>query len=461
MSQFIAERIMPCSAAELFAYHCRPRAFERLTPPWEQVEVVVPLQRLENGAEVKLRTQVGPVSTTMTVTHHHVIIPSAAAAGGFVDEQVGGPFSVWRHHHRFEPVTATTSRLVDDITYELPRVPFAQMVAGGYVRQRLERLFRYRHHTTEQDLLLQQALPSRPLRVGITGTSGLIGSELMNLLSVLGHLPIAMVRAGRGGTGIAWDPTSGTVGPEANGLDAVVHLAGENIGDGRLDDRKLARIRTERVQQTRLLRASLSSLSQPPAVFVGASAVGFYGHRNDELLTETSPVGVGELPSLCAAWEQQTLAEPSAMRRVAVRIGIVQSLAGGALAKQLPVFRAGLGGPLGDGSMWTPVITVDDVAAVLARAVLDDRIDAVLNAVGPEPLRNSAYTSLLGSLLHRPAVVPVPRMVLQAAAGKLADEGILASARVMPAKLVDLGHRFRHADNRAAMAHVLGCEVSR
>jgi uncharacterized protein len=460
MARFIAERVVPCSAAELFAYHARPRAFERLTPPWEPVDIIVPLSSLRDGAEVTLKTSVGPVPLTLMVNHHHVEVPTESRAGGFIDEQVKGPFAHWRHHHRFEPLTSTSCTLIDEIDYALPRLPFANIVGGGMVVQRLQRLFRYRHHTTVQDLMMahdRSLQPSAPsLRIGITGASGLIGCELMDTLSVLGHLPIAFVRPGSRAKGITWDPATGALHEDANGLDAVVHLAGENIGDGRLTATKLQRIHHERVAHTRLLRRSLHALKRPPAVFVGASAIGFYGHRNDEMLTELSPMGAGALPNLCSAWEQETLSPTTTMRTVAVRVGLVQSMRGGALAKQLPLFRMGVGGPLGDGSMWTPTISLDDVAAVFVRAVLDDRVCGPINATSPEPLRNRDYTAMLGDLLHRPTVVSVPAFALRAAAGVLADEGILASARVIPAQLTALGHRFRHEHVRASMAHVLG-----
>jgi uncharacterized protein (TIGR01777 family) len=340
----------------------------------------------------------------------------------------------------------------------------------------LERMFRFRHRRTRDDLALDAALRALPggarrRVVGVTGASGLIGRELTSLLRVLGHEVRTFVRvadpsalsSSAPGT-ISWHPPSGAIDvAAAAGLDAVAHLAGESIADGRLDEEKQARLRRQRVDQTTLLWRALAGLPRPPSVVVGAAAVGFYGERGDAVLDEASPAGRGPLSDFCAAWEQAVLgaattatANGPGTRAVALRIGIVQSPRGGALGKVLPLFKAGLGGPLGDGRAFVPWIGVDDMADVILRAIVDERVHGAVNATAPVPVSQRDYARALGGALGRPALVPVPRFALQAVLGRDLGAHVVESMRVVPRALLDLGHRFRHTDIDDAFAHLLG-----
>jgi uncharacterized protein len=454
------EQALPCSARALFDYHAEVGAFDRLTPSWEDVEVVQPLVALRDDEVVVLKAKLGPVPLTMCAVHSEVKVPTANTEGGFVDEQQGGPFAHWRHQHRFVPDGADVCRLIDDIEYSLPSLPFASLVAGGYVAARLERMFRYRHDITKHDVRLRGRWGAKRLRIGITGMRGLVGAELARLCRVLGHEVVPFERTTATSTphAIAWNPDAGTIDVQAaSGLDAVVHLAGENIGDGRLDQTKLERIHRDRTQHASGLRTALLRCAQPPKVFVGASAIGYYGDRGDDVLTENAPAGDNAFAHLCSDWEASMTSDaPAIMRTVVLRVGIVLSPRGGALAKVLPLFRAGLGGPIADGNMWMPVIGLDDLADILARAIHEESMKGTYNAVGPEPVTNAQYTHLLSQLLHRPAILPVPAAALRAATGLLADQAVLASARVIPQRLLDEGHVFRHSTARAALAHGLG-----
>jgi uncharacterized protein (TIGR01777 family) len=461
MPVFEHRSVVPASADDVFRYHAAPRAFQRLTPPWDHAEVISPLQRLADGEKATFAVAVGPLLVRWVARHEHVVAHGPPGTVlGFDDVMEQGPASSWRHEHRFEPLTDASCTLVDRITWTAP--PGGGLVVGP----KLERMFAYRHAITSADLQRAHDFKTdRPLTVGITGASGLIGTELHSLLSVLGHTVVPMVRVAAGARApdgsVGWTPATGTIDPAAvdavGGLDAVVHLAGENIADGRFDADKLSRLRRQRIDQTRLLWAALQALPRPPQVVVGAAAVGFYGERGDEILDERSPRGTGLLSDFCADWEDAiTTAPPSATwRAVAVRIGIVLSPAGGALGKVLPLFKLGLGGPLGDGHAWMPAIAVDDMADIIVRAVVDARLAGVVNAVGPTPVRNRDYTRAVGRAVHRPAFFPVPRMGLRLVLGDLADH-ILESMRVRPARLVSLGHRFRHDDVDHALRHLLG-----
>jgi uncharacterized protein (TIGR01777 family) len=461
MTVFEKRSVVPASAAQLFRYHAAPRAFQRLTPPWEHADVVEPLRRLADGERATFTVSVGPVPVRWVARHENVVDSGPPGTIlGFDDVMEQGPASSWRHQHRFEPVTDTACTLVDRITWTTPP-------GGGFVvGPKLERMFAYRHAITIDDLMRARELQTdKPLTVGVTGASGLIGTELHSLLSVLGHTVVPLVRVATGQrapTGsVGWTPATGTVDTDAiaalGGLDAVVHLAGENIADGRFDAAKLTRLRGQRIDQTRLLWASLQALPRPPSVVVGAAAVGFYGDRGDDTLDEDSPRGTGLLSDFCAEWEAAITTVPAGAtwRAVAVRIGIVLSPAGGALGKVLPMFKLGLGGPLGDGQAFMPAVAIDDVADVFVRAIVDKRVGGVVNAVGPVPVRNGEYTRAVGHTLHRPAFMPVPLFGLRMVLGDLADH-ILESMRVRPSRLLSIGHRFRHDDVEHALRHLLG-----
>jgi uncharacterized protein (TIGR01777 family) len=456
---------LPASAAQVFAWHAAPSAFARLTPPWEHATVVQPLRRLADGERAVIEVGVAPSAlgrVRWVARHEQVRDGSDGGVAGFVDVAESGPFTSWRHEHRFTPVTTSgghaSCRMTDRIEWSGPLGGLGDVFGGSVVGDRLERMFRFRHDTTRLDLELLASLPaSTPLKVGVTGASGLIGAELAALLGVAGHTVRRFVRReARADDELAWDPRTGAVDPRASGLDAVVHLAGENIAGSRLDDAMRARLREQRVGGTAKLLASLAALPQPPRVVVSASAIGFYGDRADDIVDEDSVVGDGFFARLCADWEQAALSPTSSpWRAVVLRLGVVLSPRGGALARAVPAFLAGLGGPFGAGRAWMPLISVDDVGAIALRALVDDRLRGVVATVGPAPVRNLDFAKTLGRVLRRPAVLPVPRLGLKVVLGDIADH-VLESARVEPRRLRDIGHTFRHADLEGALRHVLG-----
>jgi uncharacterized protein (TIGR01777 family) len=469
----IFERVteVEASAVDLFRYHAAADAFSRLTPPWDDVVIVRPLARLADGEVAEFRVGVGPLKTRWVARHEHVADGTDGGVAGFDDVMVRGPASSWRHEHRFEPLAGGRALLRDRITW-------STAPGGGLVvAPMLERMFRFRHRRTSLDLALDRALMALPggerrRVVGVSGASGLIGREVCSLLRVLGHevRPLVRVATAEAATSsktgsIAWHPASGAIDAvAAGGLDAMVHLAGENIADGRLTAAKQARLRRQRVDDTVALWRSLAKLSAPPSVVVGAAAVGIFGDRGDEPLDEASGPGRGPLSAFCVDWESAILAATTmlpATRAVALRIGIVQSPRGGALGKVLPVFRAGLGGPLGNGRAFVPWIAVDDMADVIVRAIIDARVAGAVNAVAPTPVTQRDYARALGAALHRPAIVPVPRFALNAVLGADLGEHVVESMRASPAKLLHLGHRFRHATIDDAFAHLLGVDGAR
>ncbi len=293
----------------------------------------------------------------------------------------------------------------------------------------------------------------------VTGSRGLVGSALIPVLAARGDRIVRLVRAASvsGPDEAAWDPAAGTIDAgRLDGVDAVIHLAGENISAGRWTPARKARIRESRVRGTRLLAETLARLRYPPRALLSASATGYYGDRGDEVLREDSPPGTGFLAEVCREWE--AAAEPArraGVRVVSMRAGVVLSPAGGMLARLLPVFRLGFGGPLGSGRQYLSWIAIDDVVGAVLHLLADEGTAGPVNLVAPVAVTNAEFTKALGRVLSRPTLLPVPAIVLRAAFGEMADGAILASARVEPARLAASGYRFRFSDAGAALRHLL------
>jgi hypothetical protein len=294
------------------------------------------------------------------------------------------------------------------------------------------------------------------LHLAISGASGLIGTVLGKSLAGAGHRVTALVRRPPGPGEIRWDPAGSGLEPDSlRGVDAVVHLAGENIGEGRWTEDRKRKILESRELGTRLLAEAMARTTDGPRTLVSASAVGYYGERGEELLTEASPPGTGFLPEVCVAWEAATApAADAGVRVVRVRAGLLLSRAGGMLQRMLLPFRLGVGGRLGDGRQWMSWISEDDLIAVYRHA-LEGTLSGPVNAVAPAPVRNQEFTEVLARVLHRPAVMVVPKTALRLVYGQMADEAILASTRVAPTALQASGFEFKYPNLGPALSHLL------
>ena len=297
------------------------------------------------------------------------------------------------------------------------------------------------------------------MHIAVSGASGLVGSRLCTRLQDQGHRVSRLVRrqANPEADEVLFDIPMGRIDAAGlEGADAVVHLAGENVAAGRWNSVRRQGIRDSRVLGTRLIAETLAGLERPPAVLVNASAIGFYGDRGDEILDETSDPGEGFLPETCLAWESATAAaETAGVRVVRMRIGVVLGAEGGALAKMAPIFRAGLGGKTGDGNQWMSWITIDDLVRAIEFALMSSDLAGPVNAVGPQPETNAAFTRELARVLCRPAIVPVPAFAVRAIFGEMGQELLLSSTRVMPQELQKAGFEFRHPNLEAALTAVL------
>jgi hypothetical protein len=452
---FEARSQMPVGAGEVFAWHAREGAFQRLTPPWEQVEVVEHQGNgIHEGTRVVVRMRLGPVSQKW-VARHTRYVPGSL----FQDEQVSGPFARWVHTHRMWDEPAGSGMLEDEVEYALPVGALGRMVGGGYARQRLERMFAYRHAVTREDLRRHAAFAGQPpLTVAVSGASGLVGGALVPFLTTGGHRVRRLVRGQPQAGDIAWAPGQGEMDMIAlEGVDAVVHLAGAPIAEGRWTEERKDLIRRSRVEGTRVLCESLARLARPPKVLVSASAMGFYGSRGDEVLTESSPPGEGFLAGVTREWEAATApAEQAGIRVVHLRLGVVLSAAGGALAKMLPAFLAGAGGRIGDGQQWMSWVSLEDVLGLIHSALFTPGLRGPVNAVAPQPVRQEELARTLGQVLSRPAVMPLPAPAVRAAFGEMGQETLLLSSRIRPEVAERQGFTFLHPTLEQALRFTLG-----
>src|SRR5580658_8852023 len=454
--KFTYATVVNAGLTDVFAWHGRPGAMTRLTPPWLPVRVLQETNSLRDG-----RAVLGWPGGLRWVAVHQ---PAGYDPPNmFADELESCPLTAvlsWRHRHHFAPngeageATERATLVTDAVDTTLP----ARM---------LRSMFAYRHRQLADDLAAQaraRALCPEPLTIAVTGSGGLIGTALTALLTTGGHRVIRLVRRLPRHAGERyWRPEE--PGPELlSGIDAVIHLAGASIG-GRFTAGRKQEIRDSRITPTRRL-AGLAAAGHPTGApglraFVTASAIGIYGpDRGDEVLTETSARGDGFLADVVADWEDATApAVRAGLRTVQVRTGLVQTPRGGMLHLLYPLFAAGLGGRLGSGKQWLAWIGLDDLLDIYLRAVLDPALSGPVNAVAPAPVRNADYTATLAGLLHRPALVPVPplgpRLLL---GGEGARELAEASQRVCPERLTEAGHQFRYPELDAALRHMLGRE---
>ncbi|TVZ04817.1 TIGR01777 family protein [Trebonia kvetii] len=429
--------------AEVFAWHTRPGAITRLMPPWQPARVAREAPSVRDGRAVLIL----PGGLRWVAGHD----PDAYQAGRqFADELLPplGTALRWRHAHLFAPGSAGGTLMTDVVSTPVPAWALRSM-------------FGYRHRQLAADLAAHAraaALCPRPLTIALTGSGGVVGTALAALLTTGGHRVIRLVRRpARDDDEREWRPDAPNPGLLA-GADAVIHLAGAPIG-GRFTPERKSEIWSSRIGPTRALAALAARSTGGIGAFVTASAAGFYGaDRGDEILTEDSGRGEGFLADVAAAWEDAaTPAAAAGIRSVQVRTGIVQTPRGGMLRLLRPLFAAGLGGPIGDGTGWLPWIEIDDLLDIYLRAVTDPAMAGPVNAVAPAQARNADYARTLGHVLGRPALVPVPatgpRLMLGAEGAR---ELATASQRVQPAVLAAAGHPFRYPGLEGALRHVLG-----
>ena len=446
---------VPYPPGTVFTWHGRPLALERLMPPWESFRVERRVGGIQDGGEVWIRQRFGGVWFRWHSRHHGYV-----EGEQFIDEALEAPFPRWKHTHTFPSADQGGCLVHDKIEYGFPAGRLGEAVLGRTVRRKLQRAFRYRHETLQWDLARHAGFGAPPLRILISGASGLLGRNLAAFLSTGGHEVHSLVRrqADPSRREIAWDPAAGRLDRAAlEGFDAVVHLAGESLDRGRWTAARKREILESRRTGTRLLSEGLASVARPPRVLLSASAVGWYGDRGDEILSESSEVGHGFLSEVAQAWE--AAAEPArqaGIRVVHPRTGVVLSPNAGLLRRLLPVARLGLGPRLGDGRQWVSWVSLDDVLYAFHSALTQERIEGPVNVTSPNPVRSADLMKVLGRVLRRPSGLPAPRSIVTAIYGEQARDGLFSSARAIPAKLTASGFRFASASLDDALRRCLG-----
>lgn len=452
MPSFKWQSTLPHPIEQVFKWHTLPGAFERLNPPWRPVKVVHSTGSIEDGNKVVIKLPIiGDFGISWALLHKGYNPPNL-----FCDEQIRGPFKTWLHSHRFISEDADSTLLLDQIDYELPLVA---KPLNYFFKRELKRLFTHRHLVLANDLKQHGKWSDKPRQtILIAGASGFVGTALKAFLSTAGHTVLTLVRrAPQNQREFFWDPAADVLNPETfSGVDAVINLCGDNIASGRWNAKKKILIKDSRVIPTTLLARVIANLSNPPKLFVNASATGFYGDTGDSLVDESSAAGDDFLANVGVAWEEAlNPLKDSPCRVVATRIGVVINGAGGALAKMLTPFLMGLGGHLGNGKQYMSWIALQDLLGIFEQILFDDTISGAVNIVSPNPCSNREFTKTLGRVIKRPTLLPVPATILKLALGEM-SKLLLASNRVIPGKLITARYNFIYPDLESALRAELG-----
>ncbi|MFH1155400.1 MAG: TIGR01777 family oxidoreductase [Pseudomonadota bacterium] len=449
---FVKRSGFDTSAMDLFAWHERPGALERLTPPWIHLTKIHSTGGIQAGARVRMKQMVMGIPMPLEAEHVEYV-----QGVRFRDRLVRGPFSRWEHTHVFVPFDKHASFLEDRVEYALPvRLP---PVGTRFVRDQITRMFQYRHTITREDLKRHRAF-GKPVTVLISGAGGVLGSALIPFLTTGGHRVIRLVRRRPvpGRDEVFWDPGSGILDlSHAGPIDAVINLNGTNIGEGRWTPERRKQIIQSRVLPTALLANTISRLKPRPSVFITASATGFYGEAGTRQVTEEDPAGDLFISKVCRLWEEE--AQPAVragIRTVFARIGVVLTPRGGALQRMLPPFLSGCGARVGHGRQRMSWVSVDDLIYSIYHIMGSSRLQGPVNLVSPSPVTNAGFTRALAGALARRAPFAIPEPLIDLLWGDMGREVLMTSTGVLPGKLMDSGFGFCHPVLETALGNLLG-----
>jgi uncharacterized protein (TIGR01777 family) len=446
---------LPFDQKTVFDYHARRGAIDRLIPPWERVKILKRNDSLNVGAEVLLQQSLGPLKMEWLAKHTAFQPPNR-----FQDIQVRGPFRSWIHDHLIESTSNQTSRLTDSVQFRLPYGLLGQL-GSRWIQTKVASMFDYRHRTTLEDLQFSAHINSwfpagRTIRIGVSGSSGMIGRRVCALASVSGIHVVRIVRPGTPSADASIPADSVTT--FANGtfsnphlveqLDAVIHLGGHGIADHRWTERTKQKILSSRVDSTTALVKGLKALNTPPKKFVCASGIGAYGDQgesicSDDNLDSQPQNGSSFLEQVSYEWEAAARAYLDCGNVCIGRLAMAIHPLEGALSKMIPLFRLGLGGKLGSGKQYWSWIHVDDAAGAFLHLALNPSSSGLYNLSSPEPVTNNEFTHVLSRKLKRWAILPAPKFGLKLMLGQMADELLLASIRATPSRLAGESYPFR------------------
>lgn len=450
----------------LFQYHANPGALARLVPPWQSVVVEKRSDSLEVGSEVELTMRMMGIPMRWLARHTQLHPPNS-----FTDVQVRGPFRSWTHQHLFSSLSSTSSRLTDRIHFD-SGIWGVRPVADRAIVGMLKTVFDYRHQTTLSDMLFKRYLDTqcktsgRSLRIAVTGSTGMIGRRLVDLIAVMGHQPVCIVRSSNvshreqlpvNAQVVSFDKQSGFSDLNiANGLHAVIHLGGKSIASARWSQAVKSELIDSREKHTAELVRHLGALEQPPEAFVCASGVGLYGERGSDPVVEDDPPGDDFLATMAMKWESAAMSYQKYGRVAIGRLGVVLHPREGALNRMLLPFKMGIGGPLGSGRQYWSWIDIDDAASAFLYLAMNSDCSGPFNLVSPDTVTNRAFSKVLATVLHRPCLIPTPAIALRLALGEMADALLLTSTRAMPDRLLHAGFPFRGRTLEDSLRRILG-----
>lgn len=450
----------PFSRQTVWDWHARPGAVRRIMPDWEGIRPVE-VGGIKDGAVTSFRMSIGIVPQRWVAKHHSYI-----EGEQFCDDMVKGPFGRWNHTHKFIVGDESEMQIEDRIDWKLPFHFFTRIGAPVMVMPRVRQMFKHRSRRILADLNRQQMFKDAPRkRILITGSTGLIGTQLGAFLETDGHDVHRLLRTTTRlhadqdpAKTVKWDDQTGEIleGSLEN-FDVVIHLAGAGIGDKRWSKKRKKLIAESREIPTRNLSNALAGLENPPSLFMCASAVGYYDNRGDEDLDESSTIGDGFLANICAKWEKATeTATNAGIRTILMRTGIVTTAAGGMLQQILLPAKLGAMGPIGGGRQWQSWISLDDQIYAIHYLMNHDEASGVVNLTAPNPVTQKQFAKTLGKVLRRPAFAPAPGFVMKILFGEMGKSLILDGQKVHPKRLLEFGYKFEHETLEPALRDALG-----
>ncbi|MBK00208.1 MAG: TIGR01777 family protein [Euryarchaeota archaeon] len=438
-----------------FSWFEHEGSFRRLMPPWEVLKEIKADKSINEGSIRIFKIPFGPFKMSWVAKHTIYNPPNQ-----FKDIMLKGPFWRWEHVHDFIPQENGTL-VKDTVEYQVPLGVFGYFFAGRSVKKRIKNMFISRELRLKRDLENHKIFRSeKRKKILVAGSSGMIGTQLVAFLDTGGHDVWRLVRreTNLDSKEIKWDPEKNELDSDKiEGFDAIIHLGGAGIGDKRWTKKRKNLIQKSRENTTTLLSETISKLKNKPEVFLIASAIGYYGNRGDEELTEKSNPGEGFLTETVLAWEKYAeAAKKVGVRVINIRTGIVLSATGGALNKMLLPWKLGAGGPIGGGKQWMSWISLDDQIFAINHLIMNKECNGAYNLTSMNPVRQKEFSKTLGKVLRRPAFAPIPKFPMRILFGELAGPLLFEGQKVLPERLLKSGFKFTHENLENALRDCLG-----